>query len=262
MTKLISDIKSFDLLDPVEKKIYTAVSSPKFRDLPAKKIADICTEIVSGAVAFKGQNMETQDKITLGTTLAYDLKHRYGILNEIDARTAIDEGLHKKFGEYYGLNMSTFSDWLDKIEKIKRSMRTRYDLEQADDHRKKEEARMIEAHKLTPVEKSKEFYDTLVSMIEAENKMPAGYAYNKCWMYMEEEGLINMSQAEKDVFIEEIRIVIKKEAEAKRKDEIGFNYTNYVDRLSQPNNLAEKCRFEAVKKYFQNKLDSNESDKV
>lgn len=258
----MTEIKSFDLLDPVEKKIYTACKSARFKQLSVNRIGTICTDIVSGAVAFKGQNMAAQDKISLGSTLAYDLKNRYGILNEVDVRTAIDEGLHKKYGEYFGLNMATFADWLDKIEAVKRSMLNRMYMEDADNKRKENEGRMLVAHKKTPKEQSKEYYDVLIQMIEKDNKMPAGYAYNECWKYMEDEGIIKMDQKEKDKFIEEVRAVIKSEADEKRLTERMFNYTDYVERLSQPNSLAEKCKFEAVKRYFKTKLELNETNKV
>lgn len=90
-----------------------AVDCPKIKTLPPLAVYNPLVVLIGHLYLLKGQRPEPEELRFQAGELDQELRANYGFLSLEEIRIALDKGVKKRYGEYYGLNVVTYIEWLD-----------------------------------------------------------------------------------------------------------------------------------------------------
>ena len=89
-----------------------AVDRPKVRELSTPEVYNPLVVLIAHLYLLRGQQVEAGDLRFQAGELEQELRSSYPWLSLEEVRIALDNGVKKKYGEYYGLNVITYLDWI------------------------------------------------------------------------------------------------------------------------------------------------------
>lgn len=89
-----------------------AVDRPKVRELTTPEVYNPLVVLIAHLYLLRGQQVESGDLRFQAGELEQELRSSYPWLSLEEVRIALDNGVKKKYGEYYGLNVITYLDWI------------------------------------------------------------------------------------------------------------------------------------------------------
>lgn len=92
--------------------ISKALEVPKIRQTAESDINRALAMAISKTFALRGQQLTTDDIVFMARELGSSVIARFPGLTVEEVCIALDKGVKKDFGEYYGLNVVTFLDWI------------------------------------------------------------------------------------------------------------------------------------------------------
>lgn len=169
-----------------------------------------------------------------------DVVNYFGALKLSDIELAFKNGIQNKYGEYFGLNIKTYLNWLKNYI---------YDPERVERVKLEQKNNMIEEKKLSEKEKEEIIKNGLLATFERfkENK-PITDAGNINYKYLVENGIFNLSRQRKL----EIRDAVQKRMiiEIKDRNPLKTEIKNALKEHFTEDKIISECRLEALKIYF------------
>lgn len=188
------------------KSIDSALQYAPIRDKSEKEIKTALFTIISRAYALRGTAIEKDDVRFISSELNRSICERFPFLTIQEIGIAIDKGVKKDYGEYYGLSVVTFLDWIRAYSK-------------SDEYY---EARRIRADRAlpekvppTPEEIEKQKRDSLVWAFHfyQDKKFLIDYQ-NTCYRYLVDNGILKLSEDDKKQIVEEAKKdIVSREAD-------------------------------------------------
>ena len=117
--KMNNLIKKSDLtnLSPVARDVYTASNKPMIKSYEDLNIVVNAIHVsITQVIADKGVRLETEDINYLKQNICRDIIHDFNTLSLEDVNVCFRMGVRGKLGEYYGINVATLYQWLEKYK--------------------------------------------------------------------------------------------------------------------------------------------------
>jgi len=92
-----------------------AVATTKISALP--EIYNPLVVLLGYVHLLRGQKPDTEELVFQASELERELKSNYSYLTLEEVRIALENGVKKRFGDYYGLNVVSYIEWLDAYKK-------------------------------------------------------------------------------------------------------------------------------------------------
>lgn len=89
-----------------------AVDRPKLRDLQTNEVYNPLVLLIAHLYLLRGQTPVQEDLRFQAAELEQELRNSYSWLSLEEVRIALDNGVKKKYGDYFGLNVITYLDWI------------------------------------------------------------------------------------------------------------------------------------------------------
>ena len=112
-------IKKSDLtnLSPVARDVYVASNKPMIKSYEDLNIVVNSIHVsITQVIADKGVRLETEDINYLKQNICRDIIRDFNILSLEDINVCFRMGVRGKLGEYYGINVATLYQWLEKYK--------------------------------------------------------------------------------------------------------------------------------------------------
>jgi len=112
-------IKKTDLsnLSPIARNVYVASNKPMIKSYEDLNIVVNAIHVcIAQIIADKGVRLETEDINYLKTTICRDIINDFSFLSLEDISICFSMGVRGKLGEYYGINVATLYQWLEKYK--------------------------------------------------------------------------------------------------------------------------------------------------
>lgn len=252
--------------------IQKARNLPRVRDLETGVILSRITASIGKVFITAGQVPQNEEEKKalkadiqfMASELTKDVEERYAGLTIEEIVIALEKGVRKDFGKYYGLNVVTFNDWLSAYAKSHK--RSRAIAEQI-------KMNTIPAPiKLTPEQLDAKKKDIILIGLNLYKKM-GSYPGRPDTIYdaLVERGLINLSESEKwDIYNQAQKRLIGELEKRKREPNNFFKIkaiSNDIELFLTPNTRSkERIIFEAkkvainnfYKNIIENDIDINE----
>lgn len=252
MNKIVKhDGNTIEGLTIKETQIVLAKASQRINEMANEELNKSIINIVNTIYAVAGQKASDEDMKAMCILLKNELKQYFGNISIKEIEIACSKGIRKEFGEYFGINIASINNWINKYitsEERMSSIKKYQALKSATNEKKeltdveKEEIMLNSIERLKTYAKSPEF--------NIENFDFGNAAYD----YLDAKGIINFTTAQKNDFMEIAKDHLKRDAiNQKVKFEIspsGFN--KIINMIEQQKSkpvviLAKKY---ALKSYF------------
>lgn len=92
-----------------------AVATARISSIP--EIYNPLVVLIGYLHLLRGQKPDTDELVFQASELERELKDNYSYLTLEEVRIALENGVKKRYGDYYGLNVVTYIDWLDAYKK-------------------------------------------------------------------------------------------------------------------------------------------------
>ena len=89
-----------------------AVDRPKIKTIPTPPVYNALVVMIAHLYTLRGQKPEAGDLKFQAAELEAEIRNSYSWLSLEEVRIALDNGVKKKYGEYFGLNVITYLDWI------------------------------------------------------------------------------------------------------------------------------------------------------
>jgi hypothetical protein len=112
-------IKKSDLtnLSPIARDVYVASNKPMIKSYEDLNIVVNSIHVsITQVIADKGVRLETEDINYLKQNICRDIIRDFNILSLEDINVCFRMGVRGKLGEYYGINVATLYQWLEKYK--------------------------------------------------------------------------------------------------------------------------------------------------
>jgi hypothetical protein len=112
-------IKKSDIinLSPVARDVYVASNKPMIKSYEDLNIVVNSIHVsITQVIADKGVRLETEDINYLKQNICRDIIRDFNILSLEDINVCFRMGVRGKLGEYYGINVATLYQWLEKYK--------------------------------------------------------------------------------------------------------------------------------------------------
>ena len=112
-------IKKTDLsnLSPIARNVYVASNKPMIKSYEDLNIVVNAIHVcIAQIIADKGVRLETEDINYLKTTICRDIINDFSSLSLEHINICFSMGVRGKLGEYYGINVATLYQWLEKYK--------------------------------------------------------------------------------------------------------------------------------------------------
>ncbi len=112
-------IKKSDLtnLSPVARDVYVASNKPMIKSYEDLNIVVNSIHVsVTQVIADKGVRLEKEDINYLKQNISRDIIRDFNVLSLEDINVCFRMGVRGKLGEYYGINVATLYQWLEKYK--------------------------------------------------------------------------------------------------------------------------------------------------
>jgi hypothetical protein len=112
-------IKKSDItnLSPVARDVYVASNKPMIKSYEDLNIVVNAIHVsITQVIADKGVRLETEDINYLKQNICRDIIHDFNTLSLEDVNVCFRMGVRGKLGEYYGINVATLYQWLEKYK--------------------------------------------------------------------------------------------------------------------------------------------------
>ena len=108
-----------------------AVDRPKVRELSTPEVYNPLVVLIAHLYLLRGQQVEAGDLRFQAGELEQELRSSYPWLSLEEVRIALDNGVKKKYGEYYGLNVITYLDWIKAYNESEARRKAKEEAERA-----------------------------------------------------------------------------------------------------------------------------------
>ena len=184
-----------------------ALNSQKVMEMP---VNDAIAEIIAilGTTYFEtGQTPESEQVLKLlANSLFNEVQTYFSTLTIAEVKLCFQKGCRKEYGDFYGLNVSTFHGWMKNYSQSQARMNAKKETQKTPEL-PVSKTEIEEMWRKATVRQFEEFKKTGVLNVH----MP-GMLYDK----LEELGLITLSKAEKVKIYEQATEAVKQELQAKR----------------------------------------------
>lgn len=92
--------------------LHQALAYTKLRDTQVHHRLTQLKGVIARPFALKGTDVAPEDLSFIASELSIILEEKYGFLSMEEVKIALDNGVKKAYGEYYGLSVITFLDWI------------------------------------------------------------------------------------------------------------------------------------------------------
>ncbi len=92
-----------------------AVATVKIKQIP--EIYNPLVVLIGYIYLLRGQKPDTEELVFQASELERELKDNYSYLTLEEVRIALENGVKKRYGEYFGLNVVSYIEWLDAYKK-------------------------------------------------------------------------------------------------------------------------------------------------
>ena len=92
-----------------------AVATTRIKEIP--EIYNPLVVLIGYIHLLRGQKPDTEELVFQASELERELKDNYSYLTLEEVRLALENGVKKRFGDYFGLNVVTYVEWLDAYKK-------------------------------------------------------------------------------------------------------------------------------------------------
>lgn len=227
--------------------INKALESRKIREQQSEDIYKPLAVQIGRIHALRGIKLEVEDLRFMARELTRSVEERFPGLTIEEIGIALDKGIKKDYGEYYGLNVITFLDWI-KAYSVSET-RSKALLE-------KYKAALPEKVPPTPEEIKRQKIDSIQSAFEKYEKtglMPTFYIYSGIvYGYCEEMGLISPGNEEKWSAIRKADEIISREDKKpgeRLKKPVGIGAIIKSDQIAPPD-VKNKAKAILLERYF------------
>lgn len=217
--------------------IQQAITLQPIRELQEAEVFKPMVVNIGRLFALKGQQAETEDLKFMGRELMQSVKERYPGLTVQEIAIALDKGVKGDYGDYYGLNVITFLDWI-KAYSISEARRRALE--------EKAKAEIPEKVPPTPAEVEAMRRESALNHFRDHKK-------NKrltCWIvfkshtydYLYEKGVLRPTNAEKLKAMERAKEIVAREIKSDRTGgkRVSESITNLIEQY-----IAKECTNES-----------------
>lgn len=234
----VSDVLSTNGISTEQKSIILASLNEtklKFIDLVEDKNSwNTLKDILVKTIWESGIGMEKADQKLFITVAIDDIKNEFEMLTVSDVRIALKNGVRKKYGEFYGMNITTLNVWLKTYQeqtKIEAMLKLPL-IKPMEEEKIYTEEERLENHKI--------WIEGVYS--EFENYKNTGiynfYDFNGAFFsYAEKIGLINLTHDEKLVIREKALLEFKNSKSLKKAKSAGerADFKHILENLQKEN---------------------------
>lgn len=186
--------------------IVEAIKIPTIAEQGGDNIYRTIGTIVARIYALRGTPIGTENLKFVSSELNRSICERFPFLTVQEIGIALDKGVKKDYGDYYGLSVVTFLDWIRAYSKSDEYYEAR---------RIKADRALPEKVPPTPEEIEKHKRDSIVWAFAfyRDKKFLIDYQ-NTCYRYLVDNGILKLSEAEKKQIIEEAKKdIVSREAD-------------------------------------------------
>lgn len=108
-----------------------AVDRPKIKTIPTPPVYNALVVMIAHLYTLRGQKPEAGDLKFQAAELEAEIRNSYSWLSLEEVRIALDNGVKKKYGEYYGLNVITYLDWIKAYNESEARRKAKEEAERA-----------------------------------------------------------------------------------------------------------------------------------
>lgn len=92
-----------------------AVATTRIKEIP--EIYNPLVVLLGYVHLLRGQKPDTEELVFQASELERELKINYSYLTLEEVRIALENGVKKRYGDYYGLNVVSYIEWLDAYKR-------------------------------------------------------------------------------------------------------------------------------------------------
>lgn len=186
--------------------INKALNLPAIKDQREEDLYKPFVLIIGKVHALRGQSIETEDLRFMAREFSRSIYERFPGLTIEEVSIALDKGVKKDFGEYFGLNVITFLDWVKAYQNSEARQKV---LEE------KRRAELPEKAAPTKEEIERMQIRNALASFEGyrQNKMLRGWIVftARTYDFLDQRGVIRMTPAEKWNAVAKAKELIEKE---------------------------------------------------
>lgn len=226
-------------------------------DEPVNNVHNFLALLIGKAQAIAGQIIESEIYDITLNELEKDIRTKYNTLTLAEVEFALLRGAKGEYGDYYGLNVKTFTKWLndyrfspERLEAIRQKTKT-------------EATRQIPATTTVTTEQSTQMaVEKAVDDFNAFKAMKTAIDMGcTTYNFLSRLGLLSLSPDDKWRLFREAGQQIREEKKQKRQPRVIFEAAGMTDRdkLIEKNDICDRAKKLALKEYFR-KIAANNTD--